>query len=279
MARCTCGGGDCNCSVVAGTNTTVTGSGSSANPFVVSAVTNCAEVRTCISEGPGIDYNPATGVISADISETAGNNLIIDGGGLYVPTGAATVTAGCGLTGNGAAATPIRANTGTWPYPCDLDTLASGVYCDGDGLLRGEPPIRQAFFSAGMNTLFPTEQPVPTVSDVNVAPVSVDITNPDTCRPAIIMMWTDCDVEFNLPGGGGAAMAGIDGDDLVYLANRGTGTIFSTHVQGTKLQPQAVMTPGETRTVTMNVSMGRGAGGATYVRIQATLRIWVFSIP
>ena len=85
MARCGCGA--CTCNVEAGTGVTVTGSGNPSDPFIVSAAggVSCDDVRPCISATGGAAYNPATGVITADISGTAGNQLALDGDGLYVP--------------------------------------------------------------------------------------------------------------------------------------------------------------------------------------------------
>ncbi len=77
LARCGCGGGQCNCAIAAGDNVTLSGSGSVANPYVVSASLGCEDVRPCLSGTGGVDYNPGTGVISADLSEQAGNNLTL----------------------------------------------------------------------------------------------------------------------------------------------------------------------------------------------------------
>lgn len=89
MARCGCGGGQCTCTVVAGTGVTVDGSGSVANPYIVSAEgVTCDQVRPCFSAGDGAAYDPATGVIEARPSTDAGNNLEFGtDGGLMVPDG------------------------------------------------------------------------------------------------------------------------------------------------------------------------------------------------
>lgn len=71
MARCGCGGGLCNCSVQAGENVTLSGSGSAANPYVISADVPCSTVRACLSGGSGITYSTATGVIAAHLSGQA----------------------------------------------------------------------------------------------------------------------------------------------------------------------------------------------------------------
>lgn len=85
MARCGCGG-DCSCSIVAGDGITVAGSGSGGNPYVISGNVPCTQVRSCISAGSGLTYNPATGVMSARPSIDAGNSLVFGTDqGLYVP--------------------------------------------------------------------------------------------------------------------------------------------------------------------------------------------------
>ncbi|GGZ73343.1 hypothetical protein ACFOOM_00830 [Streptomyces echinoruber] len=278
MARCQCGGGGCNCVVIAGENTDVTGSGSPANPYVVNAETNCGQVRTCIAAGPGLDYDPATGIVSADLSEQAGNNLILaPDGGLFVPTGAATVSAGCGLTGNGSASNPIRVATGSWPYECDLDTLASGVYCDSTGVLRSEPPARARFQQNTLNNTLASPALVPTVSEQQVATLQLSIVNPDPCRDALCLLFQEVDIDLTLPPNSGG-MYGIDTDDMVHLGNTGSGTITGTHAQVNKLT-NLTLTAGETSTHTMSIVMGRGSGSARYSRIQATLRAWVISLP
>lgn len=140
LARCQCGGDGCNCVVIAGENAEVTGAGSTLNPYVVSAVIGCEDVRPCISAGDGISYDSSTGVVSAHLSNQTGNNIATGpDGGLFVPTGAATVSVGCGITGDGSASAPVTANTGGWPYPCSVDTFGGVVACDSNGVLRSEP--------------------------------------------------------------------------------------------------------------------------------------------
>lgn len=89
LARCGCGGGQCNCTVVAGPGVTVDGSGSVANPYIVSATpVTCDEVRPCFSAGNGTTYDPVTGVISARPSADSGNSLEFGSdGGLLVASG------------------------------------------------------------------------------------------------------------------------------------------------------------------------------------------------
>lgn len=263
--------------ILAGDGTRVSGSGSTPNPYVISAEVECDDVRPCISAGPGATYDPATGVVGADLSQEPGNNLVIRPDGLFVPTGAATVTPGCGLTGNGSASSPIRANTGAWQYECDLDDAASWVYCDSAGRLRGEPPVLASFQQNSINQSLSNPPLVPTAADVEVTSLQLAIVNPDWCRMAFAILFMEVDVGLTLPPNSGG-MYGIAGDDMVYLGNGGTSTVTSTHVQTNKLA-NLTISPGATRTYTMPVTMGRGNGNARYSRIQATLRAWVFSIP
>ncbi|MER7477462.1 hypothetical protein ABTX60_07365 [Streptomyces sp. NPDC126510] len=278
MARCQCGGGDCNCVVVAGDNTTVTGSGSTLNPFAVSAVTNCAEVRACLSNARGISYSATTGQISVDLSEDPGNNLVVRPNGLYVPTGAATVTTGCGLTGNGSASSPVAARTQTWSYACPVNTAGGGVYCDGNGVLRSDPPARMNTYTASMNQTY-NDLAVP-ATDTTVASLSLTLQNTDTCRPAIAMVWQDVDADVFLPsaGNGSGAAYGISGDDMFAMQNHGDAPLNAVHAQVGKLINVNVPAGGSATTV-LNITMGRGFGGATYSRIQARQQAWVFSLP
>ncbi|MFI2434632.1 hypothetical protein [Streptomyces sp. NPDC018693] len=75
----------------------------------------CADVRGCLSAGDGIDYDPATGVIAADISADAGNTTVIGSdGGIYTPPSATalqeadTPTVDVTITGTGAAGDPYQ---------------------------------------------------------------------------------------------------------------------------------------------------------------------------
>ncbi|CAL9614009.1 hypothetical protein SUDANB1_05687 [Streptomyces sp. enrichment culture] len=277
MARCQCGGGDCNCVVQAGDNTTVTGTGSTLNPYTVSAVTDCAEVRGCLSNGPGISYSPATGVIRADLSEDAGNNLVLRPNGLFVPTGAATVTAGCGLLGTGAATDPLRANTRAWPFTCDLEDQGGGVYCGSDGRLYSDPPVRQSFQQASVDFVPPSPRTVPS-AETTVQTVNLVITNPDPCRSANAIVFRQADVDFTLPADGGQASMGIDGDDMNYMKNTGTTSMTAWHGQHNVLH-NVTVPAGGTLTVPMDVTLGRGASGATWTRLQAAIRAWLISNP
>ncbi|PWI15938.1 hypothetical protein DI272_18545 [Streptomyces sp. Act143] len=118
-------------------DTTVSGTGTAGDPYVVSAAVildpappgggsnlvhsgpdglfvECADVRGCLSAGDGIGYDPATGVIEAQISGDAGNQTTIGtDGGLYTPVAGATAleatdtpTVDMTVTGTGTAGDP-----------------------------------------------------------------------------------------------------------------------------------------------------------------------------
>jgi hypothetical protein len=261
--------------VQAGENTSVTGSGSALAPFTIDAVTNCAEVRDCLSAGEGIDYDAATGLISVGVSADAGNNVTVRSDGLFVPTGAATVTAGCGLVGNGSASDPVQAATMDWPYPCDVTALAGGVYCDADGKLRSDPMPRMNYYEAVFSQTY-NNVVVPAAETV-VAGYTLTLPNVDTCRPAMAIIWQELDVEVNLPANSGA-MYGISTDDMWYGANRGSSAITDTHTQVGRML-RAPIPAGGSVNFLLNVTMGRGSGGASYSLIQSYQRAFVFSLP
>ncbi|KUN37663.1 hypothetical protein AQJ30_15375 [Streptomyces longwoodensis] len=261
--------------VQAGENATVTGTGSALAPFTVSAVTNCDEVRECLSAGDGIAYDPATGEIAVEVSSAAGNNLAVRSDGLFVPTGSATITAGRGLVGNGSASNPVEANTMEWPFPCDVDAQAGGVYSDANGRLRGDPMPRMNYYEAIFSQTY-NNVAVP-ASETVVVGYTLVLPNVDPCRPAMAMVWQELDVEINLPANSGA-MYGISTDDTWYSANRGSSAITATHTQTGRML-RAVIPAGDSVNFLLNVTMGRGSGGATYSQIQSYQRAWVFSLP
>ncbi|MYX39054.1 hypothetical protein GTY85_37650 [Streptomyces sp. SID8377] len=275
---------------------TVSGTGTAGDPYQVSAAVvpdpappgggsnllhvgadgvyvECADVRGCISAEGGAAYDPATGIITADLSTDAGNQLALGGdGGLFVPPAAApAVQTACGITGDGSAGAPLTAATAAWPYPCDVDALGGVISCGTDGVLRGEPRTQVSFFNFTESRTY-ADLTVPAGFDNVVDTFSTTFTNPDTCRPAMLLVERELDVDFNLPAGAGAAY-GQDTDEVYYTRNAGSSTINDSHVQTTKLYLHTTnVPPGGTATVNFPVTLGRGSGGATYNRIQVFLR-------
>ncbi|MBP2703541.1 hypothetical protein JOL79_06975 [Microbispora sp. RL4-1S] len=323
MARCGCSG-TCACNFAAGPGITLAGTGSTADPVVISATpapVDCDDVRPCISAGPGAAYNAATGVISARISTDPGNALINGGdGGLYTPNSgggggltsvavqdtpcidlgglgtagqpltaapivdaaagnllactpsgmrAALAVGACGLSGNGSAASPLAAKVQAWPYTCPVDANAGGVYCDSTGNLRGEPRGKTFYQQDSLNqTLSSTA--VPSGFDNVIVTRNLSVTNPDPCRPMFCIFEVEVDVDFDLPAASGAAY-GITTDEMAYFANRGSTAASDVHCQTTKVYNR-VIAAGATLVEPLEITMGRGSGGATYNRIQHFIR-------
>jgi len=274
MARCGCGGGQCNCSVTAGTNITVGGSGSSADPFVISSSVACSQVRGCISGANGVHYDAGSGVISADLSTDPGNNLVLGTDtGLYVPAGGATIiTDPCGLDGDGSAGDPLTLKTTAWPYPCPVDANGGVISCDTTGVLRGEPRGKAQIFSQFFNQAFPNV-PVPAAPNTLVTTFTGNFTNPDPCRPAAILLMMEMDVTINYPANGGEAEYGFDGpDEMVRYRNSGSTLSNGLHWQATKVRGAGIAAAGAIVPLGFDVLMGRGAVGANYINIQGIVR-------
>ncbi|WP_328427932.1 hypothetical protein [Streptomyces sp. NBC_00443] len=263
--------------VEAGTNVVVSGSGSAANPYVVSAEVPCEDVRACLSAGPGINFNQASGEISADVSGQAGNNLVVGPDGLYVATAGGAVLTGCGLDGDGTGSAPLVAATQAWPYPCSVDTEAGGVYCDSSGVLRSDPRPRMTFTSYFDERDYP-DVPVPAAATTVIDSFTVNVTNPDPCRPAQVYTEREVDVRVVLPAGAGAG-TGHGSDEMFYMRNTGTGTIVGAHAQATKFLPETfTLGPGATAPITLNATAGRGSGGAYYYLVNFVLRALIISL-
>ncbi|MFD6926533.1 hypothetical protein ACFV99_40830 [Streptomyces sp. NPDC059944] len=245
MAQFGCGGPRCTCLVTAGPGVVVTGNGSAGAPYVVEAgvaPVSCDDVRPCLSAGPGATYDPATGVIGAEPPVT-----------------------GCGLTGDGTAGAPLAVATAAWPYDCPPEDSGTVVVCDADGVLRGEPRGQASFVSYSETRDYPDlEVPTGTTPTDVDTPFTLEVTNPDPCLPALVLVEREADVDFDLPVGAGAGYA-QDTDEMVYLRNTGTTAIQDTHVQTTKLYQHTLsLAPGATATVNFPVRLYRCAGGATY---------------
>lgn len=271
MARCGCGS-VCGCALTAGDNITIGGTGTPANPWVVNAVVNCASVRTCLSAGCGTTYNSTTGVISADISENAGNALQCLPNGLFVQTGAATVTAGCGITGTGAPGSPLTADTGAWAYACDIAVNGGVVACDpATGQLYSEPRSHSQMSTVNEVQAY-ANLAVPAGPPTAVRTITANFTNPDPCRTAIVVAEQELEFDLNLPPNARATY-GFTGDDMVTHINRGATTENGFALQVTKVLNRGTIAPGATVAYTFDALVGNGTNGATYSNIQQILRI------
>lgn len=281
MADC-CGARRCTCTLVAGPGIEIDGGGGASNPYVISAPDAGGEptviqagdtdtVDTTVT-GTGTAADPV--IVSADVRldespPGGGSNLIQTGpDGLFVE-----LDTGCGLTGDGSSAEPLAAAVAAWPYACDVDTYAGRTYCDSSGEIRSEPLPRAEYQGTASNLSYPAT-PVPTTPEEEIEVRPFTITNPDACRPAFVILEQELDVDFDLPPGGGA-MAAIADDDMYYDANTGLSTIRKAHVQVCKVLNRTIP-PGGSLSLPFSVRMGRGSGGATFDRIQTAQRAYIF---
>lgn len=273
MARCGCGGA-CSCALVSGTGITVTGSGTPANPWKPNAtIASCTDVRGCITANQGAAFNQTTGVISVCVSPNANNGLTRDANGcLFVAAGASTVTTGCGLTGTGAPASPVRANTQTWPYTCDPLTQGGVVSCDPSGVLVGEPRSRSQAFSTSLDTPYNNAVPTTLTQSNLIQTISLSATNPDPCRAATVIQLQEMGFALTLPPGGRAEY-GFLNNNMVNHTNRGTTNETDFYVQVAKAVPLGTIAPGATQTFSFGMYLGQGTAGATYTQGRAILRV------
>ncbi|MFI9591236.1 hypothetical protein [Nonomuraea sp. NPDC052265] len=226
----------------------------------------------CIDLG-GLGTVPQPLTATPIINAAAGNLLSCTATGLR----AALTVGTCGLTGNGSAASPLAARVGTWPYPCAIDANAGGVYCDSTGTLRSEPRGRTDFVQSSQNQTLPSTA-VPTGFDNVIATRTMNITNPDPCRTAFVFVEVEVDIDFDLPANSGAA-GGITTDEMQYFANRGGSTASDVHCQVTKVYNRAGgIGPGASAVESLDITMGRGSGGATYNRIQHFMRAFLIIV-
>jgi len=272
LARCQCGDSTgCQCVVQAGTGTTVTGSGSPANPYIVSAdAPDCSAVRACLSAGSGVTYNSTTGVIQACVSGDAGNNLVLGSDNcLYVPAQGATVATGCGLEGDGSAGSPLAVNTATWPFACDIDTQARGVYCRGDGQLVADPAYHGDVVSQFTGQTY-ADLAVPAPAATTIFSTSVTLNNPDPCRQMRFFALLSADVDFRIPANGSAAPR-INNDRQFLYRHTGGGDIGNISIQ-TNITSVGVIAAGGSVIIPLDVQLGEGSGGATYDAISTGIR-------
>ncbi|MFJ8143263.1 hypothetical protein [Streptomyces sp. NPDC096013] len=211
---------------------------------------------------------------------TAGSGVQVDGNGSttgpYVISAKPPVT-GCGLSGDGTDASPLAVAVGAWPYACDPDTSGGVIVCGDDGILRGEPRGQSSMTSYSETRDYP-DIIVPAAADQLADRFSRTITNPDPCRPALVVVEREVDVYFDLPPGGGAA-SGYLGDEMYYYRNRGTTTDADVHTQSTKVLPNpGLLAPGASTTLTVDVGVGRGTNGATFHRILVFIRALLISL-
>ncbi|MFD3453311.1 hypothetical protein ACFWVC_14145 [Streptomyces sp. NPDC058691] len=158
--------------------------------------------------------------------------------------------------------------TGVWPYTCDADTAGGIVVCGTDGVLRSEPRGQVSMTTYNEIRDYP-DLPVPLAADQLADTFTRTVTNPDPCRPALIVVEREVDVYFTLPAGASAS-SGYLGDEMYYYRNRGNTTDIDVHTQVVKVLSGGMVPPGGTVNLTVDVSVGRGTNGATYRRIPSS---------
>lgn len=218
----------------------------------------------------GMDGDGAGTPLTASpiLDPAAGNLLACEGGGLR-----ASLDTGCGLAGDGSPAAPLSAAVQAWPYDCDMDAAAGGVYCDSNGVLRSEPRPLAFFVEDHVNQTYP-DLAVPAAPYTPAATRTLEVTNPDPCREAFVIVETELDIDFSLPAGASASGA-YGGDEVQRFVNTGNALAHDVHCQMTKVY-HATVAAGATQNIEMEVGIGRGSGGATYNRIQTFIRAFVF---
>lgn len=243
-----------------------------------------ASIRALFSASDGVDYNPLTGHFTAAISSLPGNNLTLDGSGdLFVPTGAATVTTGPGILGDGSGGNPVRANVSPWPYPTAPVTGAQGVFVHPvSGLLVSPPPQQvdmvTTTFARNYANLAVNAGGAPVTADTFVTLLS----NPDLNRSAAVLIWREVDMRFTLPGtastGPSSAGVTVAADETARFFNNGSTTLASLGTQTSKTFESTTLGPGAGGSHILAVGTQSGTGGATYSRIEVAVHVLYISL-
>jgi hypothetical protein len=222
-----------------------------------------------------VSYNVATGNFTAHISTCPGNALTLgpDDGLCVQP---AAITTGCGISGVGSVADPLKANVGTWNFPCAELTFGSAISCGSDGKLRGEPKAKtytafDTIFRNYANLAVPAGAALVTMDTFDFSHV-----NPDTCRAMKAVVTYDMDVYINLDPGTSAEF-GLNNNAMWFFTNSGTTTIVGNHWQVSEVFDLGGVGPGGTLNHTATVSGARGTAGSVYNQIQ--VRAFVHWVP
>lgn len=190
MARCSCNGSQCNCLVISGEGTIVTGSGHPSDPYVITntgirdalKVTDTQTVDLAIN-GAGVQNDPYLlsavaklrllhDMVDMGVGQTAdpGDTIIVQVDGTWhlgpppvTPAGAVNTRGG--IQGDGTFTAPIEvAVSGTWGLP-PLDglgadsTIGTVIYVDSAGQVRAAPQqVQTVTWDAvqGKPTTFPS---------------------------------------------------------------------------------------------------------------------------
>lgn len=231
--------------LMGGHNTTVTGDGSSTEPWVVSAATNVEEVRAAFLAGPGIGFDPASGFIYTAVSPLHGNRVAAHPDGLYVaPEDRAALVAGPNVTvtGEGTQASP-------W-------------------VVSAPAPHRTYTFGDDFTETVTLAVPADAVAVVRTR--NFTVTNPDPVRAVRVTGQRELTLTLDMPAGTATAPSraagGMTVADTDTIWNNGaaqTGSRIFSSMNGTL---SASLAPGASMTVSIPVVLGKGVG-ATVRRI------------
>lgn len=264
-------GAKCTCKVVAGDGITVTGNGSSGNPYKIEGkggqgggLADCDAARACFSaEGPAT-FDPKTGKIGVDLSKDAGN-IIRKGtdGGLLVPP-------------------PSNAGDLTipdWPHACAVDESGAAVYKGEDGGLYTDTVLDTYsrtwagnLKSTAANASVPEGMGLDNVRELYVARPKIE--NPDKCRSARILYTIQTSVWFTLPPGASArAYNGEKNLDENYSVTNGSQTeIKEEQVEVNRMFFHYDLKPGETKEFPFFMWVGGGTKGAKWTELDWNIR-------
>lgn len=181
------------------------------------------------------------------------------------------------VSGSGSPGSPLvtSAHVTAWPYPCSVDTFGSTISVRTDGTLVGVPSFVTNFTATSINRNY-----APTV--IGAGAVTADtfdfnIQNPDTCRPCRYVIFREVIMKITLPGTGttGPSSAGmtIAGSESWRGANAGTTTLVDQYSTIGKPLPGGTLAAGASTTFSLVVGVNNGTGGATYNRIETSLRV------
>lgn len=282
MAKC-CGSRGCTCTVIAGLGVTVDGNGSPTSPYIISAGSASTALR--VTDTPSVDLTlTGTGTAGApyDVSAVVrldptppggGSNLISSGPeGLYVE-----MATGCGLAGAGTTGDPLTAAVAPWPYPCDISTAGSGIYCDpATGELRGDPKPYASSVSHFFTQTFNPPLPGPTAANQVIATFCATVTNPDPCRASMLVLAREADITVDL-GPDSSIETGQTGDNMTRVRNLTDRFYQGWHDQNTKVLGGGVVAPGASVEVCFDAIAGRSEGTTSITAVQAILRAFFFT--